>query len=74
MKKFDILYESVMTDLLMEENALYKWLTKTWTLKEEFKALIPLLLKKIKLSFGSFYSDGRPGPPSIVRFRTNFRI
>jgi len=74
MKKFDILYESVMTDLLMEENALYKWLTKTWTLKEEFKALIPLLLKKIKLSFGSFYRDGQPGSPSIVRFRTNFRI
>lgn len=68
LKQFNILCESIETDLIFEADRgskIYKWLTKTWTLDEEFEALLPLIKKKIELAFASFYESNKPGPPHI---------
>jgi hypothetical protein len=64
--KFDNIYASI----IMEDNKIYKWLTGTWPLKDEFKILVPLLLKKINNAFGSFYESNKPGPPDIISERS----
>lgn len=66
LKQFNILCESIEIDLILEsdqKSKIYKWLTKTWTLDEEFEALLPLIQKKIYLAFASFYESDKPGTP-----------
>lgn len=62
-KKFNLLAEQTKKDLICEVSmeSLLAGFRKNWSLKDELKAILPHIIKKLEYAFGNFYDEGKPG-------------
>lgn len=63
--QFNLLYEEVKRELIMEGlfDKVKSFFQKTWTVEEEFKTLLPFVLKKVNGEVKHLYSSDKPGTP-----------
>lgn len=63
--QFNLLYEDVKRELIMEGlfDKVKSFFQKTWSVEEEFKTLLPFVLKKVDGEVKHLYSSDKPGMP-----------
>lgn len=64
---FDIVYEEVKLDLINEGifDKFKSYFNKNWSLKEEFQAILPFVIKRVKNEFKNLYETNVPGVPEL---------
>ena len=66
--QFNLLYEEVKRELITEGlfDKVKSYFKQTWSLEDEFKTILPFVVKRIKNEMASMYASNEPGMPDFL--------